>query len=341
MQGKISMNVYTTGVISSNLDNCDDIDEFKEQLLPLLQSQRSLWMEKIEQILSENSYTCRQFAELCKVSEPAVRKWRNGSLPQSRDMYIRIGFAAGYNLNEMNTFLKRYGKCPQLYVKSLEDSVCMFVLQSERLMHTYETYLNLLDLVRQEIQGTAATKEPAFTTTHLSEYFANVRSTEEMIEFAKVHAPSYKQMYSRLYSYIIAFLQINLKSELINDNDGRKASFHAMASESGWSSSLRHCISEIRNKRWFPLRHKVISLGLHLNMDVEGINRMLQYAQMEPLYVKNPIEASIIWAIEEAKLSSLEDEIIPDGSSALCDFVKSVLVQLGLDEDGSYLINDL
>ena len=335
------MSVYSTGAINSNLNNCGDIDELKERLLPLLQSQRASWMEKIEQILSENNYTCKQLAELCKLSEPAVRKWRKGSLPQGRDVYIRIGFAAGYNLKEMNAFLQRYGKCPQLYVKSLEDSVCMFVLQSESLAHTYETYLNLLDLIRQEIQGTAAIERQALTTTNLSEYFANVKSTEALIEFAKTHAPSYKQAYSRLYSYIIAFLQLNLKNEIVNDGDGRKASFHSMASESGWSSSLRHCVSEIRNKRWFPLRHKIISLGLHLNMDAEGINRMLQYAQMEPLYVKNPIEASIVWAIEEAKLSSQEDEIIPDGSSDLCDFVKNVLVQLGLDEEGNYLIDDL
>lgn len=107
-----------------------------------------------------------------------------------------------------------------------------------------------------------------------------------------------------------------------------------MASESVWSSSLRHCISEIRNKRWFPLRHKVISLGLHLNMDTEEINRMLQYAQMEPLYVKNPVEAFIMWAVEEVKLSSPEDEIIPDGSSDLFDFIKDVIKQLGLDKDG-------
>lgn len=335
------MCAYSTGDIGSILNNCDNIIELKAQILPLLQSQRTLWMEKIEQILVDNNYTCGQLAKLCKLSEPAVRKWRKGALPQSRDMYIRIGFSAGYGLEEMNAFLKRYGQCPQLYVKSLEDCACMFVLQSESLAHTYETYLNLLDLIRQEINGTADIERRAFTTNRLSKFFVNVKSTEEMIEFARVHVPSYKQAYSRLYSYIMAFLQLNLRNEIINDNDGRKASFHSMASESGWSSSLRHCISEIRNRRWFPLRHKVISLGLHLNMDTEGINDILQYAQMAPLYVKNPTEASIVWAIEEAKLSSIEDEIIPDGSSDLCSFVKSILIELGLNEESSYIINDL
>lgn len=335
------MGVYSTGIIESSLIDCDDIEELKRQILPLLQDQRSAWIEKIEQILSEKHYTCRQLAQLCKVSEPAVRKWRKGSLPQSRDMYIRIGFAAGYDLEGMNTFLKRYGKCPQLYVKSLEDSVCMFVLASEYLAHTYETYLSVLDMVRQEFQGATKVPREAYTTGHLSECVANLRSLEEMIEFAKTNAPSYRQAYARLYSYIIAFLHVNLHSEHTAEGDGRKASFHAMATESQWSSSLRQCISEIRNKRWFPLRHKVISLGLHLNMDTDAINRMLQYAQMEPLYAKNPIEAAIMWAIEEAKLCSDDDAIIPDGSSDLCDFVKDVLIQLDLAEEGNYLIDDL
>lgn len=335
------MGVYSTGIIESSLNDCDDIEELKRQILPLLQDQRSAWAEKIEQILSDKKYTCKQLAQLCKVSEPAVRKWRKGSLPQSRDMYLRIGFAAGYNLEEMNTFLMRYGKCPQLYVKSLEDAVCIFVLRSDYLAHTYEIYLSMLDIVKHEFQGEPEVQRKAYTTGHLSEHFANLKSLEEMIEFVKTNTPSYKQAYSRLYSYIIAFLHVNLQNEHMADGDGRKASFHAMATESQWSSSLRHCISEIRNKRWFPLRHKIISLGLHLNMDTDAINCMLQYAQMEPLYAKNPIEASIMWAIEEAKLRSDDDAIILDGSSDLCDFVKDVLIQLDLAEEGNCLIDDL
>lgn len=146
-------------------------------------------------------------------------------------------------------------------------------------------------------------------------------SAEEMTAFVKDVAPAFQRAYAKLYSYVIAFLQINLQSEFSVAGDGRQASFHSMAEGSCWSSSLRHCISEIRGKRWFPLRHKVISLGLHLNMNVEAINKMLGYAQMEPLYAKNPVEAAVMWAINEAQLCSEDDEIIPDGSSNLCLFV--------------------
>lgn len=335
------MSQNNTGVIGISLDSCADIEEFKKNILPFLSDQRSQWCKKIDQILFERNLTCKQLAQLCKVSEPAVRKWRKGSIPQSRDMYVRIGFAAGYDLDEMNVFLQRYGRCPQLYVKSLEDSVCMFVLQSDYLEHTYDTYLKVLDMVRMEMAGAPEMERQTYTTQYLSSRFANLTSMEEMIDFAKQYAPSYKQAYGRLYSFIIAYLHINLRNEYTTENDGRKASFHAMATESQWSSSLRHCVSEIRNKRWFPLRHKIISLGLHLNMDAYTIDQMLGYAQMEPLYVRNPVEAAIVWAINEAQLCSDDDEIIPDGSSDLCVFVKNVLVQLGLAEEGNYLIDDL
>lgn len=326
------MGIYDTGTIFDMVIQCDDVDNFRSEILNNLQNQRDAWQIKINRILQENGYTARKMAQLCRVSETAVRKWRSGALPQSRDMYLRIGFAAGYDLDEMNAFLWRYGKCPQLYVKSLEDSVCMFVLRSSVLPHTYESYQNLLESVKDELQGAEKSSAAACSTLQLSEYFSSVTSREAMLEFVRQNVPSYREAYGRLYNYILAYLRFNLM-----DAENEQSSFHSMATESQWSSSLRHCISEIRNKRWFPLRHKVISLGLHLNMDVDGINDMLRLAQMEDLCAKNPVEATVIYAVEDAKLNDL---IFCNGSNDLCQYVKNIFRQLDLTES-EYLIDDL
>ena len=209
----------------------------------------------------------------------------------------------------------------------------MFVLNSKTLPHTYRCYQDVLNYVKGELERESASEQFAYSTSQLSVYFANLDSMEEMIQFAKNCAPSYKDAYSRLYDYILTYMRINLH-DIVDD---RYASFHSMASESKWSSSLRHCISEIRNRKWFPLRQKIISLGLHLNMDLNEINTMLQYAQMEPLYPRNPIEAAVIFALEEAKLNEI---IFADGSNQLCQFVRDVLTQLDLNES-EYLIDDL
>ena len=326
------MRTYDTGTIFDMVTRCEDLDSFNGEILSILQDQRDAWQGKINQILREMGYTTRKMAQLCQVSETAVRKWRNGALPQSREMYIRIGFAAGYDVDQMNGFLQRYGRCPQLYVKSLEDSICMFVLRSSALPHTYETYQNVLEAVKKELQQAPNTDTGVCSTTQLSDYFSSITSREEMVDFIKQNAASYRAAYERLYGYIQVYLRYNLA-----DGEQEQASFHSMATESRWSSSLRHCISEIRNKRWFPLRHKVISLGLHLNMDVDGINDMLRLAQMEDLCAKNPVEATVIYAVEDAKLNDL---IFCNGSNDLCQYVKKIFQQLELT-DSEYLIDDL
>ena len=328
--------MYETQIIEKDLDNCEDLEDFIGTVIPKLQTWRTMWQQKIEKILADTGYSCRQFAQLCRVSEPAVRKWRNGALPQSRDMYIRIGFAAGYDLKQMNGFLRRYGRCPQLYVKSMEDSVCIFVLNSKTIPHTYESYRKILACVRQELQKSSSLMGDVYPTVQLSARISSLVSEEEMLAFARENAASYLDAYRRLYNYILLYLDLNLQS--IGDENA--ASFHAMAQESQWSSSLRHCISEIRNRRWFPLRQKIISLGVHLNMDTDCINEMLEKAQMEPLYVKNPVEAAVKFAIEDAKIMSEEDAIIPDGSDGLCRYVKNVLEQIDLAECAG-LIDDL
>lgn len=38
-----------------------------------------------------------------------------------------------------------HGKCPQLYARSLEDSVCIFVLNAKKQEHTYACYLRVLE----------------------------------------------------------------------------------------------------------------------------------------------------------------------------------------------------
>lgn len=328
--------MYGTQVIERDLDNCEDLEDFIRMVIPKLQTMRTMWQRKIEKIIADGDFSVKSFARLCRVSEPAVRKWRAGSLPQSRDMYIRIGFAAGYDLEEMNRFLKRYGRCPQLYVKSVEDSVCMFVLNSKSIPHTYEAYQDVLQYVHSELESFSAPGEEDCPTSQMSRRLASLASQEELLDFLRENRSAYLDGYRRLYNYILLYLELNLQS--IGDDSA--ASFHAMAEESQWSSSLRHCVSEIRNRKWFPLRQKIISLGVHLNMDVDCINEMLEKAQMEPLYVKNPVEAAVKFAIEDAKLQSWEDAIIPDGSDGLCRYVKNVLEQIRLSEAMS-LMDDL
>ena len=204
--------MYATETISDYLLQCDDIETLKRQILPLLETQRSRWKEKIAEILRKNHLSCRDLAKLCGVSEQSVRKWRSGSLPQSRDMFLRIGFAAGFDLDTMKRFLSRYGRYSQLYARSLEDSVAIFILRSKTIPHTYASYRELLEIVENEIDLHDRPDAPVCSTRSLMGGLQQLETVTDMLNFARENVPSYRRSYGRLYRYIIAFLNENLAS---------------------------------------------------------------------------------------------------------------------------------
>ena len=318
---------YTTTVLHEHILNCDNLEDFSRDILDSLQSQRMLWQKKITEIMEENGYSISGFASLCGVSRMAVKKWCDGALPQSRDLFIRIGFAAHYNLEEMNQFLKRFGRFPALYPKSLEDSVYIFVLNSETIPHNYgmcERILNQVQVYMNEQARDIDAAECSDTVQILTELLS-VETEQELLAFAKKNSQSYKSAYERFYQYIRSFIEENSKDAVT----GEPCSLNAFANLQGWSSSLRKCVSAIYQGNYFPLRRKVIALGLFLNMDLDQINTALRFANMEELYARNPLESAIIYGLEDARLN---DMIFCDGSLELVDYVCEVLRKLEIPE---------
>jgi len=322
----------STGILLDQLLQCDNLEDFREYSL-WLSEDRLAWQKKLNEIMQVNGYTFTELANLCGVSRPTVSKWCRGVLPGRREDFIRIGFAAGYSLQELNFFLQRYGKFPALYAKSLEDSVCIFILNSVKYPHTYTFYLDVLSQIKEEIQNIENGIQDPCTTVQMNNRLLTIDSLGELTEFVRCNAVSFRDAYNRLYAYVKTFIIAN-NIDLIG---GKELNVNALADMQGWTSSLRQCVSAIRQKKWFPMRRKIIALGLHLNMTVNQINDMLQMAQMESLCAKNPVESAIIFAVEDAELN---DMIYCDGSNSLCEYVKKVLIELGI-QDAEKLLYDL
>lgn len=321
-----------TVILLEKLQHCDDINTFREYIV-WLSEDKDAWINRINEIIQNNNYSLTEFAELCGVSRPAVSKWCKGVLPSRREDFIRIGFAAGYDLQKINFFLQRYGKFPALYAKSLEDSVCIFILNSEKYPHTYAFYLEVLSNIKDEMQNMEREIHNPCATVYLNDRLLTINSLEELSEFVRCNAASFADAYNKLYAYVQAFIMAN-NFNLVEE---KKWSVNALAQMQGWTSSLRQCVSAIRQKKWFPMRRKVIALGLHLNMTVDQINEMLGLAQMEPLCAKNPAESAIIYAVEDAELNNM---IYCDGSNCLCEYVKEVLLEIGI-QDAEKVLFDL
>ena len=323
----------STEILREKLSHCDELEEFKKTFLPALKGESVAWKAKINEIIQANHYTKVQMANLCGVSGPAVGKWCNGALPSSREDFIRVGFAAHYNLSEMNFFLQRYGKYPALYAKSLEDSVYIFVLNSKALPHTYECCLKIISKIRNRISVSEDYNSTVRNTEQLKGELLQLETMEDLEKFVEGNASAYRTSYAKFYAYVNAFILANNMDYVTN----KAYSVDSLATAQNWSSSMRQCVSAIRQKKWFPLRRKIIALGLHLNMIVDQINEMLQLAQMEPLCVKNLVESAIVFAVDDAELNDL---ICCDGGTELCNHVRMILKELDLS-DAEKLLNDL
>lgn len=289
--------MFNTEYYDDKTQRCETIEEFKNEIVPELESLREQWRQKVLQMLEETGYTKVKFAKLCNVSRQTLDKWCKGiSMPDKREQYLKIGMAANYGIEEMNLLLQRYGRYSGLYSKTLEDCVCMFVLQQNYGAESYEKYQYILNRIKDNIFGFDAEGED-ITTAKFDEKLARVEGENELERFITENIALFSLTYRKLYS------RIKLERE---ERMHYKTDSEAVAAEN-FRSNIQKSMSEMNQNKWEPRRNKIICFGLHLGMDVDEINELLALAHMEPLCAKNIYESAIIFAVQNVFLS-LDDE---------------------------------
>lgn len=318
------MNVETV-YMKDEIAKCEDIAELEEKILPLIKTQREQWAKKVNEIIAENKYTKSKFAELCGVSRVSVDKWCKGAIPKNREMFLKIGMAAGYDIERMNQLLQRYGRYPALYSKSLEDCVCIFVLSHDYGAETINKYRYILNRIKENIIRDASAEAENISTVKFDEKLSGVQDEDELEKFVVENIEIFSFSYHKFYAYVKICINVNYQEF--------SSSVFDMAQGQEWSSSLRQCVSAIRQNKWYPTRNKIISLGLHLSMDHDQIDKMLTLAHMEPLCAKNIFESVIMFILDDASLNNMldadSDKYDPD---ELCRYARAVMEKLDLPE---------
>ena len=317
-----------TVFIKEEVARCEDIEDLKRIVFPKIRTQQEAWSRKINDIIKENSFTKTKLAELCGVSRVTVDKWCKGSIPKNRETFLRIGLAAGYSLEKMNQLLQRYGQYPALYSKSLEDCVCMYVISHNYGEESTKKYQYILDKIKENIIRDDNEEQVAdMTTEKFDAKLLEVQGEQELEQFITQNIAMFANAYHKFYAYV----KMNILANYMEPNYAD--SVFEMAEVQGWSSSLRQCVSAIRQNKWYPTRNKIISLGLHLSMDHEQIDEMLELAHMEPLCAKNIFESVIMFILDDASLNDIlnmeSEDFDPD---ELCNYAREILSSLDLPE---------
>ena len=323
------MNLETV-YIKDEIAKCEDIEELEKKILPMIKTQQEQWAKKVNEIIAENHYTKSKFAELCGVSRVSVDKWCKGAVPKNRETFLKIGMAAGYDIERMNQLLQRYGRYPALYSKSLEDCICIFVLNHDYGIETVNKYQYILNRIKENIIRDDAAEMENISTVKFDAKLSAVQDEDELEKFVTDNIAMFSFSYHKFYAYVKMCINANYH--------GLSSSIFEMAQGQEWSSSLRHCVSAIRQNKWYPTRNKIISLGLHLSMDHEQIDEMLTLAHMEPLCAKNIFESVIMFILDDASLNNMLDtnssEYDPD---ELCRYAREVMEKLDLPEIGAFI----
>ena len=324
------INSIETFVIRDYISRCEDVDELKNRIFPLLRSQQDQWKQKIVDIIKQSGYTKTGFADVCGVSRVSVDKWCKGAIPKNRETFLRIGLAACYDRKRMDQLLQRYGRYPGLYPKSLEDCICMFVLQNDYGKTSPDIYREILGRIKSSLIKTNTHIYDNLSTVMIDTRLQGIQGEDELERFVSENAGVFTTAYHKFYAYVQMCIRANY--------EGYAGSVFELAEGQGWSSSLRQCVSEIRQKKWYPTRNKIISLGLHLSMDHEQINEMLGLAHMEPLCAKNVFESVIMFILEDASLNDMLNTRGADyDPDELSRYARSVLQSLNIPEIEAFI----
>lgn len=294
-----------------HLENIDNIEDYKKYRAKL-SKKKTDWGEEVKQIKDDLGYkTNKDFADRCGVTSQTVGNWlRKKTVPSSRDVLIRIGMLAGYDVVRMNGFLEKYG-FGRLYSKNVSDAVYIFVLENSEKFpdKNYQDCQKIIDNINFKKDRFKDEKTISKPTEEITEGIKNVSDFPELIEFINSNAAAFKSRYYKFYEYMQNFMNQNIIS------DGKKDTIHKLVEQCGWPRSFQKIAYGIQNKDWIPDRWKLISLCLRLNMKLDEVNSALILAKMKDLSEKSLLDSAIIFVLIDA---SLNDEIHKDGSDVLC-----------------------
>jgi len=321
---------FETKQLEGALERCESADDLKNYIFPILDSQKALWKEKINEILTSVNLKKSTFAELAGVSRVSLNKWENGlAVPRNRETYIRIGLIAGYSVEEVNHLLIRYGRFMGLYSKSLEDAICIFVISRNYGENAIYKYDELLNSIKSCLVIPEDTDYESASTTSVDRALAKIQGEEELKQFVNTNWEFFATAYNNLYSFILSYFEDGFTSA---------DTFNSISTAQNWSSSLRQAVSAIRQGKWYPTRSKIISIGFHIGLDHNELDEMLEMAHMEPLCPKNVIESIIIFILEDAMLCGIIDETSTQyNPEELIDYAREVLEEFNIPEAEEFM----
>ena len=285
-----------TQIGNDEVGRCESLDELKS-ILDQKSDCYQDWKYFINRLVEKNHLNYTQMGKICHCSKNTVKKWCNeGTLPQNRDVFIKIALGMYMSLPNTNDLLQRYGKYSALNPKVLGDAVAIFALNHPQKNTEYDPvdyYHYLLERCKRKLDASAAGETTQDIDTQVfAEEMLEGETEQEFEQFILKYSGVYKTAYKKLLQYLEAFIKAHSNN------------IHEFIQQHGLNASFEKMLSNLKHKGEVPKRMKLIVLGLHLNMSLQQLNDMLALAYMEPICSKDKVECAVLYAVENAYLNN-------------------------------------
>ncbi|MBE6901205.1 MAG: hypothetical protein E7478_01895 [Ruminococcaceae bacterium] len=267
------------------------------------------WQGYISMLVSLNGRSYERFGKKTGFSKNTVKKWcESGEMPQNRDAFIKLAFGLGMNITETNTLLTKYGRYSELYAKDLHDAVTIYVLNKhqqycEDPLYSYSSIKEWTDKLQQIIRDRSINDRYYRLKQTIGVYtdIGGIREDSEFEQYILDNKDIFLSTYSALTIFIDDFIRIRINERKDRFDDADRVSWHTIVKEKKLDASFEKMLSALRTQGILPKRKQLIALGIHLNMVSSDINKMLELANMQPLYARDKAEALLMYILRNAE----------------------------------------
>ena len=311
------MDTYT---LESMLANVRNLEEY-EAIMQQARSQNEIWKEEITALMMETDLTRDRFAKLvaegCNVGRATAYNLASKA-PAKRENVLGIAVLTGRTIDQTNEMLREWAGFSGLYARNADDMIWYYLVMHGANLHPYalfQAYHAVYQKLFQAFQARPAAERQQLDATMVNAAFAQLNRpplrtmlAEQILEDAPADGaltvegaaddavfadivdrllPLMAGAYERLFARLKALCCCEPEQALYWESEK-------------FLGTYQRSMERFRREQVLPKRSFLIALGIHLGLNVRGINDLLELANMGELNPKDKLECGVIFSIEAA-----------------------------------------
>ncbi len=306
------------------IGQCENQEEY-EALVKENEALYAGWREHVLPMLRANDLNARKIAAGCGISQSSAALFSR-KIPAKRETVIMMAMMMHLSVAETNELLTRWARFQRLYAKHPCDAIWIYLLQkggSDEPADLFDEYYAVFQEIQRQYLASTPPSSHRFATRiafdaitcsageHAAGENSEKTSAQQDTAFRALMEklmPSFEDAYQGLLRYLKEFFvdiedvednQVGLNGAVEKHPKKRLTPNILFSDKPGVLDRYYRKMRDLENEHTLPSRLFLIALGIHLSMNTDQLNTMLELAGMGPLCPKDRLEGTIVFYLEE------------------------------------------